>query len=96
LEGVCNRYLVLIAFLWDNLRWTQWATILNVQPFLETGCMEEMTAWSHNGSFHMHVTYGTNIMWIWLKLIQACWWQGKDFTCCFTSQKKTLPTRLQT
>lgn len=95
LEGVCNRYLILIALLWGNLWWTQWASILNIQPFFETGCVEEMTAWRHNCSFHLHVTYGTNIMWIWFKLIRVCRWQGKNFACCFTSKQKTLPTRLQ-
>jgi hypothetical protein len=47
---------------------------LNIQPFLETGSMKEMSAWCHTCSFHLHVTYGTNIMWIWLKLIWVYRW----------------------
>lgn len=46
----------------------QRAGLLDIQPFLETACMEEMAARRDHSRFHVLITDGTNII-VFLKLL---------------------------
>lgn len=74
---------------------TQRAGILDIQPFLKTSCVEEMTARCDHSRFHVLVTDGADVI-VLLKLLLRGDGERLDLIHSIPAEKEALPAQLGT
>lgn len=72
---------------------TKRTCFLDVQPFLQTASMEEMTAWGDHSIVHVLEADSTDVI-VLLQLCVTCCGEAFDLVYCISSEQKALPAQL--
>lgn len=76
-----------------ELRVAERTRLLDVEPFLQTASVEEMTARRDHGTVHVLVADGTDVV-VLLQLCVACRGEALDLVYSVSPEQEALPTQL--